>query len=124
MTVLVLRKGGVMEKWLEAALDYARAKDMVGWVLLSGACGYLFWKVTAKVGAAIGATTRFVLARYDAIISDWEKVNRRKNEEIQAQAEEIARLRDELRQVREEASAALSEHLRRKESRRGRDRAR
>ena len=124
MTALLLRKGGGMEKWLEAAFDYARAKDMVGWLLLSGAAGYLFWKVTAKVGTVIGATARFVLARYDKIISDWEEVNRRKNEEIQAKDEEIAMLRDELRQARAEAAAALHDSVRQKDSRRGRDRTR
>lgn len=124
MTALSMRKGGVMEKWLEAAIDYARAKDMVGWFLLSAAGGYLFWKVTAKVGAAIGTAASFVLARYDKMLSDWEQINRRKNEEIQAKDEEIAMLRDELRQARAEAAAALHDSVRQKESRRGRDRTR
>lgn len=123
MSAVIFRRGGEMEKWLEAAFDYARAKDSVGWLLLASASGYLFWRIASKFAAVIGSTSRLVLARYDRLLSDWEAANRMKNEEIRAQADEIARLREELRQARSDAAAARD---RRYEgaSRRGRDRSR
>lgn len=89
-----------MEQWFTAALEYAREKGNVGGFLLLGAGGYLALRFGAKAGAVISKAADTAWTRYDKLLTDWEEMNRRKNEELRAKDLEIRELHEQLRQAR------------------------
>lgn len=115
-----------MDQWFTAALEYAREKGNVGGFLVVGAVGYLALRFGAKAGAVISKAADTAWTRYDKLLTDWEEMNRRKNEELRAKDLEIRELSEQLRQAREalarrtaERRAVTEEAARARRSRRG-----